>query len=115
MAIVERIARMHAELTEWRRDLHAHPELGFEETRTADLVAAKLAAFGCEVHRGLGRTGVVGTLRAGSGAHALGLRADMDALPMAEANSFAHRSRHDGKMHACGHDGHTTMLVKLAA
>ena len=114
MAIVERIARMHAELTEWRRDLHAHPELGFEETRTADLVATKLAAFGCEVHRGLGRTGVVGTLRAGTGARALGLRADMDALPMAEDNSFAHRSRHQGKMHACGHDGHTTMLLGAA-
>jgi len=114
MAIVERIARMHAELTEWRRDLHAHPELGFEEARTSDLVAERLAAFGCEVHRGIGRTGVVGTLRAGAGARSVGLRADMDALPMAEANGFAHRSRHDGKMHACGHDGHTTMLLGAA-
>jgi len=114
MAIADRIARMHAELTEWRRDLHAHPELGFEETRTSDLVAAKLAAFGCEVHRGLGKTGVVGTLRAGASPRSVGLRADMDALPMAEANTFEHRSRHQGKMHACGHDGHTTMLLGAA-
>ncbi len=114
MPIADRIARMHAELTGWRRDLHAHPELGFEETRTSDLVAAKLAAFGCEVHRGLGKTGVVGTLRAGASARSLGLRADMDALPIEEANVFEHRSRHQGKMHACGHDGHTTMLLGAA-
>jgi hippurate hydrolase len=105
---------MHAELSGWRRDIHAHPELGFEETRTSDLVAAKLAAFGCEVHRGLGKTGVVGTLRAGSGAGSIGLRADMDALPIAEGNTFEHRSRNQGKMHACGHDGHTTMLLGAA-
>ncbi len=118
MPIVDRIAQMHAELTGWRRDIHAHPELGFEEARTADLVAEKLAAFGCEVHRGLGKTGVVGTLRAGSGApslsRTLGLRADMDALPIEEAGTGAHRSRHPGKMHACGHDGHTTMLLGAA-
>jgi amidohydrolase len=121
MLIADRIAQMHAELTGWRRDLHAHPELGFEETRTSDLVAAKLAAFGCEVHRGLGKTGVVGTLRAGSsaqsgarGARTLGLRADMDALPIAEGNTFEHRSTNPGKMHACGHDGHTTMLLGAA-
>ena len=114
MPIADRIALMHAELTEWRRDLHAHPELGFEETRTSDLVAAKLAAFGCEVHRGLGKTGVVGTLRAGASPRSVGLRADMDALPIAEANLFAHRSQHQGKMHACGHDGHTTMLLGAA-
>jgi hippurate hydrolase len=114
MAIVERIAQMHAELTGWRRDIHAHPELGFEETRTSDLVAAKLAAFGCEVHRGLGRTGVVGTLRSGAGARSVGLRADMDALPIEEGNKFEYRSRHQGKMHACGHDGHTTMLLGAA-
>jgi len=114
MPIAERIARMHAELTGWRRDIHAHPELGFEETRTADLVAEKLSAFGCEVHRGLGKTGVVGTLRAGSSARSVGLRADMDALPIEEANPFAHRSQHLGKMHACGHDGHTTMLLGAA-
>ena len=114
MPIADRIAQMHAELTGWRRDLHAHPELGFEETRTSDLVAAKLAAFGCEVHRGLGKTGVVGTLRAGAGARSVGLRADMDALPIEEANTCAYRSRHQGKMHACGHDGHTTMLLGAA-
>lgn len=114
MPIVDRIARMHAELTEWRRDLHAHPELGFEETRTSDLVAAKLAAFGCEVHRGLGKTGVVGTLREGSSARSVGLRADMDALPIEEVGACEHRSRHRGKMHACGHDGHTTMLLGAA-
>jgi hippurate hydrolase len=114
MPIADRIALMHAELTEWRRDLHAHPELGFEETRTSDLVAAKLAAFGCEVHRGLGKTGVVGTLRAGASPRSVGLRADMDALPIAEANLFPHRSQHQGKMHACGHDGHTTMLLGAA-
>src|ERR1035437_8874265 len=114
MPIADRIALMHAELTEWRRDLHAHPELGFEETRTSDLVAAKLAAFGCEVHRGLGKTGVLGTLRAGASPRSVGLRADMDALPIAEANLFPHRSQHQGKMHACGHDGHTTMLLGAA-
>ncbi len=114
MPIVDRIARMHAELTEWRRDLHAHPELGFEETRTSDLVAAKLAAFGCEVHRGLGKTGVVGTLRFGASARSVGLRADMDALPIEEVGACEHRSRHRGKMHACGHDGHTTMLLGAA-
>ena len=114
MSIADRIALMHEELTEWRRDLHAHPELGFEETRTSDLVAAKLAAFGCEVHRGLGKTGVVGTLRAGASPRSVGLRADMDALPIEEANTFGHRSLHPGKMHACGHDGHTTMLLGAA-
>ena len=118
MPIVDRIAQMHTELTGWRRDIHAHPELGFEETRTADLVAEKLAAFGCEVHRGLGKTGVVGTLRAGSSApslaRTLGLRADMDALPIEEVGTAAHRSVYPGKMHACGHDGHTTMLLGAA-
>ena len=114
MPIADRIAQMHPELTAWRRDLHAHPELGFEETRTSDMVAAKLAAFGCEVHRGLAKTGVVGTLRAGASPRSVGLRADMDALPIAEANLFAHRSQHQGKMHACGHDGHTTMLLGAA-
>jgi hippurate hydrolase len=114
MIIDEGIQIMHAELTAFRRDIHAHPELGFEETRTSDLVAAKLEAFGVEVHRGIGKTGVVGVLRAGKGKKTLGLRADMDALPIAEANSFAHRSQHAGKMHACGHDGHTTMLLGAA-
>jgi hippurate hydrolase len=114
VSILDHIRRYHAELTAWRRDFHAHPELGFEEERTADLVAERLAAFGCEVHRGLGKTGVVGTLRIGNGAGAIGLRADMDALPMQEANGFAHASTHPGKMHGCGHDGHTTMLLGAA-
>jgi len=114
MAVEERIARMHEELTGWRRDIHAHPELGFEENRTAGLVADRLRAFGCEVHTGIGKTGVVGVLRTGSGKATIGLRADMDALPIQEANDFAHRSKRDGKMHACGHDGHTTMLLGAA-
>ncbi|HLS55061.1 MAG TPA: M20 aminoacylase family protein [Zeimonas sp.] len=112
--IVERIAERHAELSAWRRDIHAHPELGFEETRTAALVAERLASFGIDVHRGVGRTGVVGVLRNGSSPRTIGLRADMDALPILEANTFAHRSQHPGRMHACGHDGHTTMLLGAA-
>ena len=114
MTIDQRIARLHGEMTAWRRDIHAHPELGFEETRTAGIVADKLASFGLEVHRGVGRTGVVGVLRAGSGKGSLGLRADMDALPIQEANDFEYRSRNAGRMHACGHDGHTTMLLGAA-
>ena len=101
-------------MTAWRRDIHAHPELGFRETRTSELVAEKLESFGLEVHRGVGKTGVVGVLRSASGKKSLGLRADMDALPIQEANTFAHRSRHDGRMHACGHDGHTAMLLGAA-
>jgi amidohydrolase len=114
LSILDHIRQFQAELTAWRRDFHAHPELGFEERRTSDLVARRLADFGCTVHRGLGKTGVVGTLRIGNGARAIGLRADMDALPMQEANGFEHRSRHDGRMHGCGHDGHTTMLLGAA-
>ncbi len=102
------------ELVELRRDLHAHPETAFEERRTADIVAERLAAWGIEVHRGIATTGVVGKLSAGSGRRAIGLRADMDALPLTERNDFAHRSRHDGKMHACGHDGHVAMLLGAA-
>jgi amidohydrolase len=101
-------------MREWRRDIHAHPELGFEEKRTSDLVAARLQAFGIEVHRGIGKTGVVGVLKTGNSERSVGLRADMDALPIQEANTFAHRSRHDGRMHACGHDGHTAMLLGAA-
>jgi len=114
MEILERIGTFHRELTEWRRDIHAHPELGFKEQRTADLVADKLAGFGIEVHRGLGKTGVVGRLRIGNSPRTIGLRADMDCLPILEANTFAHRSQHEGRMHACGHDGHTTMLLGAA-
>jgi hippurate hydrolase len=114
MPTVRRITELQDEMTAWRRDIHAHPELGFEEKRSSDVVAAKLAEFGLEVHRGIGKTGVVGVLRAGTSKRNIGLRADMDALPIQEANSFAHRSRHDGKMHACGHDGHTAMLLGAA-
>ena len=114
MSLVSRIAALNDEMTRWRRDIHAHPELGFEEKRTSELVAAKLAEFGVEVHRGIGRTGVVGVLRAGSSRRSVGLRADMDCLPIEEANTFAHRSTHAGRMHACGHDGHTTMLLGAA-
>jgi len=114
MQIIDRIGQIHDDLTKWRRDIHAHPELGFEERRTSDLVAAKLAEFGCEVHRGVGKTGVVGRLRVGNSPRSVGLRADMDALPIHEVNTFDYRSRHDGRMHACGHDGHTTMLLGAA-
>lgn len=114
MSVIEAIAACQDELTAWRRDIHAHPETAFEEERTADIVAKALESFGIDVHRGLGRTGVVGRLRVGGSERIIGLRADMDALPMQELNSFGHRSRHDGKMHGCGHDGHTTMLLGAA-
>jgi hippurate hydrolase len=110
---VEAIRRYHAELKELRHDLHAHPELAFEESRTAGIVAERLAAWGVEVHRGLAKTGVVGVVkgrRTASG-RGIGLRADMDCLPMQEAGTLAYRSRHEGRMHACGHDGHTAMLL----
>ncbi|MEF9997258.1 MAG: M20/M25/M40 family metallo-hydrolase, partial [Burkholderiaceae bacterium] len=110
MQLIDRITQFHDEIRAIRRDLHAHPELRFEEKRTADIVAEKLDAWGVEVHRGLGGTGVVGVIRNGESPRAIGLRADMDALPIQELNQFAHASRHPGKMHACGHDGHTAML-----
>ncbi|WP_303786264.1 M20 aminoacylase family protein [Azovibrio restrictus] len=103
-----------AELAALRRDIHAHPELAFHEDRTADIVARELERYGLEVHTGLARTGVVGVLRAGSGRRMIGLRADMDALPLTELNEFPHHSRHPGRMHACGHDGHTAMLLGAA-
>ncbi len=103
-----------AELTALRRDIHAHPELAFSETRTSDIVAQALTRYGIEVHRGIGRTGVVGVLKAGESQRAIAIRADMDALPLAELNEFPHRSRHTGKMHACGHDGHTAILLGAA-
>ena len=113
-----RVADFLGEMTEWRRDFHAHPEIGFEEERTSAIVAQKLEEFGIEVHRGLGKTGVVGVLRgqgqSSGGNRAIGLRADMDALPMSEFNDFAHASQNPGRMHACGHDGHTTMLLGAA-
>jgi hippurate hydrolase len=114
MGIIERIGDYHDDLTSWRRDIHAHPELGFEEQRTSDLVADKLTEFGYEVFRRVGRTGVVGRLRAGTSPRSIGLRADMDALPIEEATNLIYRSRHRGRMHACGHDGHTAMLLGAA-
>src|SRR5438128_8074664 len=110
---VEHIRKDHAELTALRRDLHAHPELGFEEHRTAEIVTRELAAAGIEHHSGIGKTGIVGVIRGerDQSGRAVGLRADMDALPMHEENDFAHVSRFKGRMHGCGHDGHTTMLL----
>lgn len=115
MHLLDLLRADHAEITAIRRDIHAHPELAFEEHRTAALVAERLEALGIETHRGVGQTGVVGVLRAGSSKRAIGLRADMDALPIQEKNDFAHHSRHAGRMHACGHDGHTAMLLGAAA
>ena len=114
MPAFDHIGGFHDELTEIRHSLHANPELGLEEHHTADLVARKLTEWGIEVHRGIGGTGVVGVLRAGNGEQAVGLRADMDALAMEEANEIAYRSTNSGRMHACGHDGHTTMLLGAA-
>jgi hippurate hydrolase len=114
MKLVEPIIAHQAQLQEIRRDIHAHPELCYEEQRTADLVAARLTEWGIPIVRGLGVTGVVGIIKNGTSNRAIGLRADMDALPMQELNSFDHASRHAGKMHACGHDGHVAMLLGAA-
>jgi amidohydrolase len=114
MKLLDPIVAHAAEMAALRRDLHAHPELCFEEVRTADVVAAQLTAWGIPMHRGLGTTGVVGIVKAGTSDRALALRADMDALPMQERNTFAHTSQNPGKMHACGHDGHTAMLLGAA-
>jgi amidohydrolase len=108
------LQQLHDELRQWRRHLHQYPETAFEETQTAQFIADKLAEFGLEVHRGLATTGVVATLSAGNGSKKIALRADMDALFIQEQNTFDHRSRHDGKMHACGHDGHSAMLLGAA-
>ena len=112
----EYIARWHDEFTAIRRDLHAHPELGFEEHRTAQVVKERLATLGIEHYTGIGKTGVVAVIpgRSQHSGRTVGLRADMDALPMQEENEFAHKSRHEGRMHGCGHDGHTTMLLAAA-
>jgi amidohydrolase len=111
---IEQIRRHYGELTELRRDIHANPELGLQEHRTAEIVAQKLTEWGIEVHRGVGGTGVVGVLRSGNGHGRVGLRADMDALPIEEATGLSYASRNRGTMHACGHDGHTTMLLGTA-
>nr|WP_294864736.1 amidohydrolase [uncultured Pseudogulbenkiania sp.] len=108
------IRAIENEMIALRHQIHAHPELGFEEFATSDLVAECLGAWGYDVHRGIGGTGVVATLRHGSGTKRLGLRADMDALPIAEATGLPYASRHPGKMHACGHDGHTATLLAAA-
>jgi amidohydrolase len=114
MKLIPEIQAAHGEIQTLRRTIHAHPELRYEETQTSDLVAKSLSDWGIEVHRGLGKTGVVGVLKRGNSKRSIGLRADMDALPIQELNSFEHRSRHQGKMHACGHDGHTAMLLGAA-
>jgi amidohydrolase len=114
MNILDSVVTQAAAISAIRRDIHAHPELCFEEVRTADIVAEKLTEWGIPVHRGLGKTSVVGIVRNGTSARAIGLRADMDALPMQEFNTFAHASKHQGKMHACGHDGHVAMLLAAA-
>ncbi len=114
MRLIDPIIQFHAELKEIRRAIHANPELSYEEVQTAELVARKLTEWGIPVIRGLGGTGVVGVIKNGSGSRSVGLRADMDALPLQEHNTFAHKSKNDGKMHACGHDGHTTMLLGAA-
>jgi hippurate hydrolase len=114
MKVIEEILAQAHSLAAVRRDIHAHPELCFQEQRTADVVAQQLTAWGIPIHRGMGTTGVVGIIKGGDSPRAMGLRADMDALPMQEFNTFAHASQHAGKMHACGHDGHTTMLLAAA-
>ncbi|NDP37936.1 MAG: amidohydrolase [Rhodoferax sp.] len=114
MKIIDSIRTDAARVADIRRDIHAHPELCFKEVRTADLVAQKLTEWGIPIHRGLGTTGVVGIVKSGTSSRAIGLRADMDALPVQELNTFAHASTQPGKMHACGHDGHTAMLLAAA-
>ena len=115
MNLVESIVEWHAEIAAIRRDIHAHPELAYQENRTSDIVAKNLESWGVEVHRGLGVTGVVGAIHGKTeNGRGIGLRADMDALPMQELNTFEHASRNPGKMHACGHDGHTAMLLAAA-
>ena len=114
MQTIKAIEQFQPDMQAWRRDIHAHPETAFEEHRTAQLVADKLREFGLEVETGIAGTGVVGTLTRGRGNRAIGLRADLDALLIVEQNTFDHVSTHPGKMHACGHDGHTTMLLGAA-
>jgi len=114
MTITNTIQQLHTDMRQWRQHLHQFPETAFEETETAKFIADKLTGFGLDVHQELGKTGVVATLSAGNSDHKIALRADMDALFIQEQNTFAYRSRHDGKMHACGHDGHSAMLLGAA-
>ena len=114
MAIENDMQQLHADMRQWRQHLHQFPETAFEEKETAKFIADKLTSFGLDVHQGLGKTGVVATLSAGTSGNKIALRADMDALFIEEQNTFVYRSRHDGKMHACGHDGHSAMLMGAA-
>jgi hippurate hydrolase len=114
MTLIDSIVKDAPLIQRLRRDLHAHPELSFLETRTSDLIAKQLTDWGIPIHRGLGKTGVVGIVQNGTSKRAVGLRADMDALPMTELNTFAHKSTSTGRMHACGHDGHMAMLLAAA-
>ncbi len=115
MKTIKELDALSAEMTQWRRALHQKPEIAFEEEWTSDFIAEKLESFGIEIHRGLAKTGIVGVVRGKvPGKRAIGLRADMDALEIEEANTFTHRSQHPGKMHACGHDGHSAMLLGAA-
>ena len=114
MKLLPEVLTSAAEIQTLRQHLHAHPELAFEENKTADLIASKLSEFGIQIHRGLAKTGVIGVIKAGSSQRAIGLRADMDALPIQEKNLFSYSSQHPGKMHACGHDGHVAMLLAAA-
>ncbi len=114
MNTIKELEDLQKEMQTWRRDIHAHPEIAFEEHRTAQIVAEKLESFGIEVETGIACTGVVGTLKKGTGNRSIGLRADLDALLINEANEFKHKSKNPGKMHACGHDGHTVMLLGAA-
>ena len=115
MPVQNRIAEFDAEMRAWRHDFHTHPELRFEEVRTAGIVADKLREWGIETHENIAKTGVVGVIRGqGTSGRSIGIRADMDALPMQEVSSPAYKSIYDGKMHACGHDGHTTTLLGAA-
>ena len=115
MAVINSIADRQDDMKAWRQWLHQHPEIAYEEVLTSDFIAEKLQSFGIEIHRGMGKTGIVGVLRGtGDSDAAIGLRADMDALPMQEMNEFAHKSKTPGRMHACGHDGHSSMLLGAA-
>ncbi|SEF39781.1 M20/M25/M40 family metallo-hydrolase [Nitrosomonas ureae] len=114
MNIVPEILALHADMRRWRRQLHQYPEVAFKETATARLIAGQLRRVGIEVHQGMAKTGVIGILRRGNGSNSIALRADMDALFIQEQNRFEYVSRHHGKMHACGHDGHSAMLLGAA-
>ena len=114
MDLIKELENDRDEFSAWRRHLHQNPEIAYEEKDTSDFVAAKLESFGIEVHRGLGGTGLVGVIKGKAGSGAVGLRADMDALPMSEETNLPYASRRDGRMHACGHNGHTTMLLAAA-